>query len=128
MHALSSTPTDPVIFLLRLEGLAVGLAAIGIFKISGASWLLFALLILVPDLAMVGYLWGSRIGAICYNFTHTYITPIVLAGAGWSFGAPLLVHIAVIWVIHIGLDRAIGYGLKRKSGFMSTHLASKEVA
>jgi hypothetical protein len=60
---------DPLIPLLRLEGLAIGLAAIGIYAMTGQGWLLFGMLILMPDLAMAGYLFGNRIGAICYNCT-----------------------------------------------------------
>jgi hypothetical protein len=32
------------------------------------------------------------------------------------------VAVALIWVTHIGVDRAIGYGLKYPSGFKDTHL------
>lgn len=30
--------------------------------------------------------------------------------------------LALIWVAHIGFDRALGYGLKYASGFGDTHL------
>jgi hypothetical protein len=32
------------------------------------------------------------------------------------------VQIGLIWTAHIGVDRAIGYGLKYRSGFKDTHL------
>lgn len=30
--------------------------------------------------------------------------------------------LALIWFAHIGMDRALGYGLKYPSGFRETHL------
>lgn len=30
--------------------------------------------------------------------------------------------VALIWLLHIGFDRAIGYGLKYPSSFKETHL------
>jgi hypothetical protein len=35
---------------------------------------------------------------------------------------PLILSIAMIWLAHIGFDRALGYGLKYTSGFGFTHL------
>lgn len=29
---------------------------------------------------------------------------------------------ALIWIAHVGMDRALGYGLKRDTGFRDTHL------
>tara|TARA_R110002072_G_scaffold57212_2_gene147355 strand:- start:1661 stop:2047 length:387 start_codon:yes stop_codon:yes gene_type:complete len=114
---------DPLISLLRIEGFAVGLAAIALYSVTGQSWLLFAIFILAPDFAMAGYLLGNRIGAICYNCTHTYIAPIILAGVSWLLADSMAVDLVIIWVAHIGFDRAFGYGLKRQSGFKSTHLS-----
>ena len=36
--------------------------------------------------------------------------------------APLMLSIAMIWLAHIGFDRALGYGLKYAGGFGFTHL------
>ena len=36
--------------------------------------------------------------------------------------SPLILSIAMIWLAHIGFDRALGYGLKYASGFGFTHL------
>ena len=44
--------------LLRLEWAAVLAAAIAAYILLDGSWLLFVLLILAPDLAMLGYLAG----------------------------------------------------------------------
>jgi hypothetical protein len=35
---------------------------------------------------------------------------------------PIAGSVALIWLAHIGFDRALGYGLKYKAGFGFTHL------
>ena len=107
---------------LRLEGLALAALAVVLFAGTGASWWLFATLLLAPDLAMAGYLAGPRVGALAYNAAHTWIGPALLGGLGIALGAGLAVQIALIWAVHIGADRALGYGLKRPEGFGHTHL------
>lgn len=108
--------------LLRLEGLAALVAAVWGYALLGASWGWFAALLLAPDLSAVGYLRGPRVGAAVYNVAHTYAAPALLALAshlaGWAFGLP----VALVWVAHIGVDRALGYGLKLPDGFHQTHL------
>ena len=123
MEISMNTHPDPLIPLLRSEGFAVGWAAIALYAATGQNWILFAIFILAPDFAMAGYLFGDRLGAICYNCTHTYIAPIILAGVSWLLTDSVAFDIVIIWVAHIGFDRAIGYGLKRQSGFKSTHLS-----
>ncbi|MGB3544692.1 DUF4260 domain-containing protein [Rubrivirga sp.] len=106
--------------VLRLEGAVLfALAAWG-FAQTGTSWWWFGGLLLAPDLAMVGYLRGPRLGAATYNAAHTYAAPALLALAipVWSFALPL----ALIWVAHIGMDRMLGYGLKLPTEFQDTHL------
>ena len=36
--------------------------------------------------------------------------------------SPLVLSIAMIWLAHIGIYRALGYGLKYGAGFGFTHL------
>jgi hypothetical protein len=110
-------------FLLRLEGALVLLAAVGAYAAMDASWEMFAALLLAPDLFMVGYLSGPRVGAALYNAGHTYGGPLVLGGLALGLGRPLLGGIALIWAAHIGMDRALGYGLKHPTGFHDTHLS-----
>ena len=66
--------------ILRLESLAVLVGAVTIYALSHDNWLVFGVLLLTPDLAMLGYLAGPRVGAICYNTVHSYIGPLVLLG------------------------------------------------
>jgi hypothetical protein len=92
------------------------------FALTGGKWWIFALLILAPDLAMVGLALGETTGARIYNWAHSYTLPIILGAAGY-FGGPLwLLHVALIWAAHIAIDRAIGYGLKYPGNIHHTHL------
>jgi hypothetical protein len=107
---------------LRMEGAAAFAAAAALYAHAGLSWRLFALPFLVPDLAMLGYLAGARAGAVAYNVAHTYALALPLALAGFLAGEPAVLAVALIWVAHIGFDRALGYGLKYPSAFGDTHL------
>jgi hypothetical protein len=107
---------------VRLEWVVVAVAAIAFYAAGGSSWWLFVLLILAPDLSMLGYLAGPRVGAISYNALHILISPVLLLLAGHFGGSAIATAIALIWIIHIAIDRALGYGLKLPSGFQDTHL------
>ncbi len=117
--------------LLRLEGFALFAAALVLYAHSGASWKLFLALILVPDLSFAFYLFGARAGAVAYNAAHSTVGPFLLAllsqsgvsqsGVG---DASALFPIALVWFAHVGFDRALGYGLKYRSGFSNTHLGA----
>ena len=108
--------------LLRAEGIALAALALALYYRLGASWWLFAILILAPDISFAGYLGGPRTGSIVYNAFHTMTVPFVLAIAGLFLPWFLAVEIALIWTIHIGIDRAVGFGLKYAVGFGFTHL------
>jgi hypothetical protein len=109
------------LLLLRLEGgvmLALGVVA---YAWLGQSWVVFALLFLAPDLAMLAYLRSTATGTLTYNAVHTYVAPALLALLGLAVG-PVAFGLAAIWTAHIGADRLLGYGLKLSSGFDQTHL------
>ena len=108
--------------LLRLEGLAAFIAALLAYYALSQTWWLFAILFLGPDLSFAAYGLGPKIGATVYNTAHTYVTPAVVGLAGYALAHPMLIAIAVIWIAHIGADRALGYGLKYPTGFGDTHL------
>ncbi len=112
----------PVTLLLRLEGLALGLICVWLYAGIHQSWWLFALLVLAPDVSMLGYLAGPRIGAVIYNAVHTWVAPVVLFAVGWWGDAPYLLPVAFALGAHIGFDRALGFGLKLSTGFRDTHL------
>ena len=108
--------------LLRAEGAALLLTSVMLYWVSGGSWLLFALLLLVPDLSMLGYLAGPRVGATVYNVFHAYPLPAALGAFGLLGGSPLALAVALVWFAHIGMDRLVGYGLKYPTEFKDTHL------
>jgi hypothetical protein len=105
---------------LRLEGAATCAAAVIAYARGGHSWLAFAVLFLSPDLSILAYLAGPRLGSAGYNLIHSYVGPAIAAGALLAAGGPL--GVPLIWAAHIGFDRALGYGLKYADGFPFTHL------
>lgn len=107
---------------LRAEGLAILGAA-------GASWLAFDfdwpwffILLLVPDISMVGYLRGPHVGAILYNLAHNLATGLAVLGVGLGLRVPAVTLAGLILLAHVGMDRAFGYGLKYPTSFQDTHL------
>jgi Domain of unknown function (DUF4260) len=108
--------------LLRVEGAAAAAAAVVLYFHADYPWWLFVLLALAPDLSMVGYAGGARIGAVAYDVVHTYAFPVLLAAFGVVAETDSAVQVALIWITHIGVDRTIGYGLKYPTGFKDTHL------
>jgi len=108
--------------LLHAEGAVVGAAAVAVYFHAGYPWWLLVALALAPDLSMLGYLAGTRVGAVTYNAVHTYALPVALAAVGWIANAELAVQVGLIWTMHIGIDRTLGYGLKYPTDFKDTHL------
>ncbi|MFC6905963.1 DUF4260 domain-containing protein [Halalkalicoccus tibetensis] len=112
---------------LRLEGLVVLVVTLGAYLwLGGPLWLL-AVLALAPDLSMLGYLAGPRVGSLTYNVVHTYALPLALGAASLWLASQLALLVALVWIGHIGADRLFGYGLKFESGFTDTHLSTQPV-
>jgi uncharacterized protein DUF4260 len=109
-------PTPPRVLgaalLLRAEGACLLALSVLLYWINGASWVLFALLVLVPDLSLLGYAVGQRVGAATYNAFHAYPLPAILAAFGLLGGSTLAMAVALIWLAHIGMDRTLGFRLK----------------
>jgi hypothetical protein len=108
--------------LLRIEGGVVLALSVFLYRSTGASWGIFFLLFLWPDLSMLAYLASVRLGSLCYNLAHTYVFPLILAGISVYLSKPALLSFALIWIAHQGWDRALGYGLKYPTTFKDTHL------
>jgi hypothetical protein len=113
---------QPVRAILRIESFLLFAALIAAYWFLRANWVVFLVLLLTPDLAMLGYLSSTRIGATLYNAFHTYAGPIVLAGVSVFFH--LFAPLALVWAAHIAMDRALGYGLKYQDSFAHTHLGT----
>lgn len=108
--------------LLHAEGLAVLVGSLVVYFDQGYGWLALVLLFLAPDLSMLGYLGGPRLGSLTYDVVHTYVSPVALGVVGVATGSGVAVQLTLIWLAHIGLDRFLGYGLKYPTGFRDTHL------
>jgi hypothetical protein len=108
--------------LLHLEGAVAFASAIVAFAHMGGSVLLFVALLLLPDLAILGYRVNVRVGAGLYNLVHTYALPLLLLALSLAIESPSLTQWALIWLAHIGMDRMLGYGLKYPTTFKDTHL------
>jgi Domain of unknown function (DUF4260) len=50
------------------------------------------------------------------------VIPLALAGAALGFRQSGLIAFALIWLAHVGADRALGFGLKYPTLFKDTHL------
>ena len=107
---------------MHLEGAVVLIVSLLSYHRIQGSWLLFALLFLVPDISMLGYLANVRIGAMAYNAAHCYAVPLLLAAYSLLTNRSLLLALSIIWIAHIGFDRMLGYGLKYPTRFRDTHL------
>ena len=78
--------------------------------------------LLAPDLVALGYLAGPRVGAVLYDLGHATPAPLALLLAGVAWEVTPAVLVATVWLAHLGMDRAIGYGLKYPGGDGSSHL------
>ncbi|NVO31680.1 DUF4260 domain-containing protein [Hymenobacter lapidiphilus] len=108
--------------LLKLEELAELLVATLVFAHLPYPWWQLPALFLLPDLGMVGYLAGPRLGAFTYNLLHHKALALVVGTAGWALGQPLLLLAGTVLLFHSAFDRLLGYGLKYATGFRHTHL------
>jgi hypothetical protein len=105
-----------------MEGVVVAAAAIILFFHFDYEWWLLLALALAPDLSLCAFAAGPRAGAAAYNAAHTYVLAVALATAGVIAGSAWPTKLGLIWLVHIGVDRAVGYGLKYPRVGKETHL------
>lgn len=108
--------------LIRLEEIALMGLSIYLFSLADIAWWWYLVLLLAPDIGMLGYALGSKIGAITYNFTHHRAVAIIVLLIGFMVNIPWLIAFGAILLGHASLDRILGYGLKYFSSFNDTHL------
>jgi len=102
--------------------------------VKDVHWALYLLLVLGPDVGMVGYLVNPRVGATTYNLLHHKGFALVVALLGMTLGL-ISVHdpgshgmdmafylSAIILYGHASMDRIFGYDLKFGDNFHHTHL------
>ena len=108
--------------ILKLEELAMFGLGIFMFSLLNYSWWWFLVLILLPDIGMLGYIVNSKMGAFCYNMFHHKGLAILIYFLGIYFEIDLLKLIGIILFAHASMDRIFGYGLKFNDAFSNTHL------
>jgi hypothetical protein len=108
--------------LLKTEELAQVLLAMLVFAHLPYAWWVLPATFLLPDLSMLGYLAGPRVGAASYNLLHHKALAIAVGVAGWLLGQPVLMLAGTVLLFHSSFDRMLGYGLKYSTGFQDTHL------
>ncbi len=108
--------------VLKLEQLGFFVFSIFLFNQLDYQWWWFPVLILAPDLSMLGYLAGTKVGAWSYNFFHHKAVALVVYLLGAWLAVPWVQLTGVILLGHSSLDRIFGYGLKYPDSFHHTHL------
>ena len=82
---------------VRLE--EVGLLAVWIFlftRLSVSPWWM-ALMLVGPDIGMLGYVAGTKIGALTYNLIHHRVIAVVLYLLGFSLGSEIPQIVGSFW-------------------------------
>ncbi|MBU2947730.1 DUF4260 domain-containing protein [Zobellia uliginosa] len=108
--------------LLKVEELAMFLLGIYLYSLLPFAWWWFLVLLLTPDIGMVGYLLGNKAGALCYNIFHHKGIALAIYIIGVYLSEPILQLAGIMLFSHAAMDRIFGYGLKYDKGFKFTHL------
>ena len=109
-------------YLLKFEELLMFALSIFWFSKLNYTWWLYPLLFFAPDLSMLGYLGGAKVGAWLYNFVHHKALSIGIFVIGVLFVNQPLQLGGLILFGHSSMDRVLGYGLKHEDSFQDTHL------
>lgn len=107
---------------LKIEELFMFGLGVYLFSLLPYQWWWFLVLILAPDIGMVGYLFGNKTGAFMYNLFHHKGVAIAIYLLGTYLSVSILQLIGIILFAHSAMDRIMGYGLKYDKGFKFTHL------
>ena len=107
---------------LKLEELLMFILGIYLFSQLPYDWWWFLVLILLPDIGMIGYVFGNKTGAFLYNVFHHKGIALAIYLLGVYLANPLIQLTGVILFAHSAMDRIMGYGLKYDRGFKYTHL------
>lgn len=107
---------------LKLEELALFILGIFAFNQLPFAWWWFLVLLLTPDIGVLGYLVNTKIGGVIYNVFHHKGLAIVFYFVGLYLQNNILKLIGIILFSHASFDRVFGYGLKYLDNFKHTHL------
>ena len=113
----------------RVEAGAVALAAlVAVVAVYPEWWWMVLAAFLAFDLSMLGYARSTAAGATTYNLVHNYAFPAAAGVAALALepaspaASTAAGVLACAWAFHVGVDRALGYGLKLPDSFTNTHL------
>ncbi len=109
-------------YTLQLEEAAEAAVAVLIFAHLPYAWWWLPALFLLPDLSILGYLAGPRVGAFCYNVAHHKALALAVGVAGWYLTSNVVLLAGTVLLFHSAFDRLMGYGLKYATGFRDTHV------
>lgn len=107
---------------IKLEETSMFGLGIYLFSTLGMEWWWFLILILLPDISMIGYAFGNKIGAFSYNLFHHKGVAILVYLLGIYLNNTTVQLIGIILFSHSAMDRIFGYGLKYTTSFQDTHL------
>ena len=110
--------------VLRLEETIMFITSILFLTLHEVPWWTYVLLLVGPDIAMLGYALNNTVGAICYNAFHHKGIALVVFIAGFYFHNEVLEIAGLVLFGHSSMDRMFGYGLKYFTGFKDTHLGA----
>lgn len=108
-----------IIKLEELAMLAISAYALYLFE---SPWWCYLLMFLGPDISMIGYAAGNKVGAAAYNLFHHKGVAMAVFAAGLVLNNMALQIAGIILFGHSSMDRMFGYGLKYEKGFKFTHL------
>ena len=109
---------------LKLEELALFIVGIVAFTFLDIAWWWFLVLLLTPDIGMLGYILNTKVGAITYNLFHHRGIAISLLLFGYYLDSFGILLAGIVMFSHIAFDRMLGYGLKYPDNFKNTHLGN----
>lgn len=107
---------------LKIEELFMFGLGVYLFSLLPYQWWWFLVLILAPDIGMIGYLFGNKVGAFMYNLFHHKGVAIAIYLLGVYLSVSVMQLIGILLFTHSAMDRIMGYGLKYDTGFKFTHL------
>ena len=110
-----ATASRPLYAIGGLAALAGAVALIGPWAF--ALWLL-------PDIALIaglrrGFADDGRLAPRAvplYNALHSLPAPVAVSIVGAVAADPLVAGLGVLWISHVTLDRAMGFGLRTPDG------------
>ena len=104
------------------------IAVLAALELYPGWWWVILAAFLTFDVSMLGYVRSPAAGATTYNLVHNYALPALAGLAAFALvpvsqaASTATGVLACAWAFHVGVDRALGYGLKLPDSFRNTHL------